>query len=136
LETVYSQGVNQSTSGTDKVNSIINCHLPALGWGEKDGTITNSGRRISRQRSFLPAPGEARADWRIICDVAQRMGYAGFDFAGPREIFDEYAQLSAWHNEGGQIADGIGDEPIEGSARRAFSLAGLVGLGRERYDAL
>ena len=41
--------------------------LPALGWGEKDGTVTNSERRISRQRAFLPAPGEARADWDIIC---------------------------------------------------------------------
>ncbi|MGT2494686.1 molybdopterin-dependent oxidoreductase [Cupriavidus basilensis] len=45
---------------------------PALGWGEKDGTVTSSERRISRQRAFLPAPGEARADWRILCDVATR----------------------------------------------------------------
>ena len=50
--------------------------LPAAAWGEKDGTVTNSERAISRQRPFLPPPGEARADWRIICDVAQRMGFA------------------------------------------------------------
>ncbi|WP_292254085.1 molybdopterin-dependent oxidoreductase, partial [Mesorhizobium sp.] len=49
--------------------------LPAAGWGEKDGTVTNSERRISRQRPFLPPPGEARADWRIVCDVAARMGF-------------------------------------------------------------
>ena len=79
-------------------NAFAHILLPALGWGEKDGTVTNSERRISRQRAFLPAPGEARADWRIISDVAQLMGYAGFDFAGPADIFDEHARLSAHAN--------------------------------------
>ena len=74
--------------------------LPALTWGEKDGTVTNSERRISRQRAFLPAPGSARADWRIICDVAQRMGYAGFDYANVAEIFREHARLSGFENRG------------------------------------
>ncbi len=50
--------------------------LPAASWGEKDGTVTNSERRISRQRSFQPAAGEARQDWWIITQVAQRMGFA------------------------------------------------------------
>ena len=50
--------------------------LPAPAWGEKDGTVTNSDRTISRQRAFLPPPGEARADWRIVCDVARAMGFA------------------------------------------------------------
>ena len=49
--------------------------LPAAGWGEKDGTVTNSERRISRQRRVLPAAGQARDDWRIIADVAARMGW-------------------------------------------------------------
>ena len=44
--------------------------------GEKDGTVTNSERRISRQRPFLPLPGEARPDWWIIKEVARRMGFA------------------------------------------------------------
>src|SRR5690606_20779081 len=48
--------------------------LPALAWGEKDGTVTNAERRISRQRPFLPPPGAARADWDLLCDVARRMG--------------------------------------------------------------
>ncbi|WP_122659662.1 molybdopterin-dependent oxidoreductase, partial [Pseudomonas viridiflava] len=48
--------------------------LPALGWGEKEGTVTNSERRISRQRAFLPAPGEAMADWEILALFAQRIG--------------------------------------------------------------
>jgi len=69
--------------------------LPATGWGEKDGTVTNSERRISRQRAFLPSPGEARADWQIICDVAARMGWKdAFDYAGPAGVFAEYVSLS------------------------------------------
>ena len=49
--------------------------LPAAAWGEKDGTVTNSERRISRQRPFLPEPGESRADWWIVTEVARRMGF-------------------------------------------------------------
>jgi len=97
--------------------------LPALAWGEKDGTVTNSERCISRQRAFLPAPGEARADWRALCDVAQRMGYAGFDFDSAHAIFDEHARLSAWKNDD----DGY---------RRAFRLDPLTGMSRAAYDAL
>ncbi len=49
--------------------------LPSLGWGEKDGTVTNSERRISRQRGFLDAPGEAKADWWQMAEVGRRMGF-------------------------------------------------------------
>ena len=66
--------------------------LPALTWGEKDGTVTNSERRISRQRRFLPAPGAARADWQTVCDVAQRMGFSGFDYPNAAAIFREHAR--------------------------------------------
>lgn len=104
--------------------------LPALGWGEKDGTVTNSERRISRQRAFLPAPGEARADWRIVCDVARRMGFGqGFAFDTPHAIFDEHARLTAFRNHAPHD-----DAPM--AARRALDLGGLAGLGREAYDAL
>lgn len=106
-------------------NAAAHVLLPALGWGEKDGTVTNTERRISRQRAFLPAPGEARADWWILCEVARRMGFAGFDYAGPHAIFDEHARLSAYRN---------GDAP--GAVRRAFDLADLAGLDAARYDAL
>ena len=68
--------------------------LPAAGWGEKHGTTTNSERCISRQRAFLPPPGQARADWWQLAQVAQRMGFHGFDWAGPAAIFAEYARLS------------------------------------------
>jgi len=94
--------------------------LPALTWGEKDGTVTNSERCISRQRAFLPPPGEARADWRIISDVAKRMGYPGFDYQFVSQVFDEHARLSAFENDG----------------ERDFNIGGLSGLGHDRYDTL
>ena len=182
--TVFSQGVNQSATGTDKVNAILNCHLeidnplhrvavkefwqgeriarrpgfkavemfravgdgrikaiwiihtnpvvsmpdadavaaalracpfvvvsditaetdtarladvllPASGWGEKSGTVTNSDRSISRQRVNLPAPGLARADWAILAEVGVKMGWSeSFDWRNEAEIFREHAALS------------------------------------------
>lgn len=75
--------------------------LPALAWGEKDGTVTNSERRISRQRPFLPPPGEAKQDWWIVAQVAKRLGAgAAFAWNGPAEIFAEHARLSAFENGG------------------------------------
>ncbi|SLN28378.1 nitrate reductase [Pseudooctadecabacter jejudonensis] len=77
-------------------NDLAHVLLPAAGWGEKDGTVTNSERRISRQRAFLETPGEARADWRIISDVAARMGFAdAFAYRKPADIFAEYVALDA-----------------------------------------
>ncbi|KXF75262.1 nitrate reductase [Paramesorhizobium deserti] len=95
--------------------------LPAAGWGEKDGTVTNSERRISRQRPFLAHPGEARPDWRIICDVAMRMGFGeAFAFQSPAEIFAEHAALSAFENEG----------------ERDFDIGDYAGISGPAYDAL
>jgi assimilatory nitrate reductase catalytic subunit len=108
--------------GTD-TNAYADVLLPGLGWGEKDGTVTNSERRISRQRPFLPAPGEARGDWWIISQFAQRMGYAGFDFAGVHEVFDEHARLSAWRNSAGDLP-------------RVFNIGGLAGMDRSAFDAM
>ena len=69
--------------------------LPATGWAEKDGTVTNSERRISRQRRLLPAPGEARDDWRILAAVGRRMGWHdAFAWTTAAEVFDEHARLS------------------------------------------
>ncbi|QKT02383.1 molybdopterin-dependent oxidoreductase [Ectothiorhodospiraceae bacterium 2226] len=69
--------------------------LPALAWGEKDGTVTNSERCISRQRAFLPAPGEARPDWWALARVGQRLGYHdAFPYTRPAQIFREHARLS------------------------------------------
>lgn len=75
--------------------------LPAQAWGEKDGTVTNSERRISRQRAFLPPPGTARPDWWIISQVARRLGYAeAFAYRSVAEIFREHACLSGYQNNG------------------------------------
>lgn len=80
--------------------------LPALAWGEKDGTVTNSERCISRQRPFLPAPGEVKADWWIIKRVAQAMGYTdGFEYESPAQIFQEHAVLSGFENDGARDFD-------------------------------
>ncbi|MDQ2694120.1 MAG: molybdopterin-dependent oxidoreductase, partial [Pseudomonadota bacterium] len=94
--------------------------LPALGWGEKDGTVTNSERRISRQRAFLPPPGAARADWWMVCQVARRLCSGGFDYTNPAEIFREHARLSGFENHGS----------------RAFDISGLADLSDADYDAL
>ncbi len=79
--------------------------LPAQGWGEKDGTVTNSERRISRQRRFIEPEGEARADWRMMADVAKVMGHAGFDYTSPADVFAEHAQLTAIANGGKRRLD-------------------------------
>lgn len=95
--------------------------LPAAGWGEKSGTVTNSDRTISRQRAFLPVPGQARADWRIICDVAAAMGWASaFDYDGPAAIFREHAALSAVSKQFG----------------RDFDISALADIDDGTYDAM
>jgi len=108
--------VSEAVEATD---STLSAHvmLPALAWGEKDGTVTNSERRISRQRAFLPPPGEARADWAIICDVATRMGFGdAFAYRSPAAIFAEHCRLSAFENDGS----------------RDFDLGGLIGCDYDR----
>ena len=95
--------------------------LPAAGWGEKDGTVTNSERRISRQRSFMSAAGEAKPDWWIITQVAQRMGFsAAFAYTKPAQIFREHACLSGFENEN----------------KRAFDISALADVDDAQYDAL
>ncbi len=95
--------------------------LPAAAWGEKSGTVTNSERRISRQRAVLPPAGEARPDWWIVQEVARRMGYGrAFDYGSPSDIFREFAALSAAGNGGS----------------RDFDIGGLASLSDRGYDGL
>ena len=94
--------------------------LPAQGWGDKDGTVTNSERTISRQRRFLPMNGNARPDWWMLSQVAQRMNYPGFDYRSSSEIFNEYARLSGYRNRGD----------------RDFDISGLADLNQQQYDSL
>src|SRR6202012_766233 len=101
--------VSENVLSNDTVDAGPHVLLPALAWGEKSGTVTNSERRISRQRSFLPAPGEARPAWWIMSEVAKRFGFgAAFDYKSAVDIFREHAALSAFENNGSRDFD-IGD---------------------------
>ncbi|MBS0362654.1 MAG: molybdopterin-dependent oxidoreductase [Proteobacteria bacterium] len=94
--------------------------LPALAWGEKDGTVTNSERRISRQRRLFAPPGEARPDWRIVAEVATAMGFGdAFGWRSPAQVFREWARLTAYENPD-----------------RVLNLGPLSGIGQDAYDAL
>lgn len=80
--------------------------LPAAGWGEKDGTVTSSERRISRQRTFRAPPGEARPDWWPLAQVGRRMGWPeAFAWDGPAAVFREHAALSGADNGGERVFD-------------------------------
>ena len=78
---------------------LAHVFLPAAAFAEKEGTFTNSERRVQRVRKALDPPGQARPDWWISCElakrVARRLGVpaSGFDFTHPSEIFDEMAKL-------------------------------------------
>ena len=109
-----------ATSDSARATASKTVLLPALAWGEKDGTVTNSERRISRQRAFLKAPGEARADWAIMSDVARRLGHGdAFAYASAADIFREHAALSAFENDGA----------------RDFDIGGLSEITDRAYDA-
>ena len=103
--------------------------LPALGWGEKEGTVTNSERRISRQRAFLAQPSEAKADWWAISQVAKKLGFDGFDFKNSHDIFLEHARLSSEQNS--DLA-----QRSETPNFRYFNLNGLTDLTATEYDEL
>lgn len=98
--------VSDCMAQTDTMD-FAHVKLPALAWGEKDGTVTNSERRISRQRRLFDPPGEARADWRIIADVAGAMGWPeAFDWRSPAQVFREWARLTNYENQGRMLALG------------------------------
>jgi assimilatory nitrate reductase catalytic subunit len=79
--------------------------LPATPWLEKNGTVTNSERRISRQTNAIAPSGHAKHDWEIIADVAKAMGFSGFDYTQVSDIFREFAQLSGFENNGDRVFD-------------------------------
>jgi assimilatory nitrate reductase catalytic subunit len=111
--------VSDCMAETDTM-AYAHVRLPALGWGEKDGTVTNSERRISRQRALFPAPGEAKPDWRIVAEVGHAMGYVGaFPWRSPAQVFREYARLTAYEN-----------------ADRFLHLGPFAGMTADEYDAM
>jgi assimilatory nitrate reductase catalytic subunit len=111
--------VSDCVRNTD-TNSYADVLLPATGWSEKDGTVTNSERNISRQRALFPPAGSARHDWQIICEIARLMGFEdAFDYSSPRDIFVEHAALSDFENNG----------------ERVFNIGKLQTLSRADYDS-
>ncbi len=113
--------VSENVHSNDTVNAGAHVLLPAHAWGEKSGTVTNSERRISRQRAFLTPAGEAKPDWWIVGEVAKRLGFgAAFDFNSAAEVFREHAGLSAFENNGG----------------RDFDIGALKSLSDESFDGL
>jgi ferredoxin-nitrate reductase len=74
--------------------NLANLVLPTLSWGEKEGSMTNSERFIKRLRPFKPGPAGAKSDSEIVCSVAKKLGFSGFNFADTAEIYNEYKQLT------------------------------------------
>ncbi|MFP4641430.1 MAG: formate dehydrogenase subunit alpha [Dehalococcoidia bacterium] len=76
---------------TAKLADVV---LPGTTFAEKDGTFTNTERRAQRVRKALEPVGNSRPDWKIICDIANKMGIEGFGFSDPSEIMEEIADLT------------------------------------------
>jgi assimilatory nitrate reductase catalytic subunit len=113
--------VSENVLSNDTVNSGAHVLLPAHAWGEKSGTVTNSERRISRQRAFLDAPGESRPDWWIVGEIAKRLGFGdAFAFNSAADVFREHALLSGFENEG----------------QRGFDIGGLAQISDDEFDGL
>lgn len=116
-ELVVVSDCEQNTDTTELADIL----LPAAAWGEKDGMVTNSERRISHQRAFLPTPGEAKPDWWIITQIAREMGFeTAFAYEKPADIFREHARLSAFENIGS----------------RDFDIGGLADITDDEYEEL
>jgi assimilatory nitrate reductase catalytic subunit len=113
--------ISENVRSNDTVNAGAHVLLPAQAWGEKSGTVTNSERRISRQRAFLTPAGEAKPDWWIVGEVAKRLGFGvAFDFKSAADVFREHAALSAFENIGG----------------RDFDIGALQSLSDKAFDEL
>ena len=113
--------VSESHAHVDGLLEAAHVAFPAAPWGEKDGTVTNSERRISRQRAFLPAAGEAKPDWWIVTEVARRMGFGkAFPYTNASQIFAEHAALSGFENAGS----------------RAFDISAMARMTAPEFDAM
>ena len=112
--------VSDCIADTD-TSRFAHVKLPAAGWGEKDGTVTNSERRISRQRALLPFAGEAKPDWWIVKEVGQAIGWTeAFAYDYPADIYREHARLSTYRNHGSRL----------------FEIGRHAAISNHAYDAL
>jgi formate dehydrogenase major subunit/formate dehydrogenase alpha subunit len=76
---------------TEKYADVV---FPASSFAEKDGTFTNTERRVNRVRKAVPTPGEAREDWQIVVDLARAMGAEWPEYATPEDAWNEFADLA------------------------------------------
>jgi len=117
---------------SNDTNQYANVLFPSLAWGEKEGSVSNSDRTISRQRAFVDNSNDidSKADWEIIQEIAKRMGFEKeFDYKNSYEIFIEHCKLSAFENE----------KPTNENPHyklRDFNLLGLSDLTFKEYCEL
>ncbi|MCP8899173.1 molybdopterin-dependent oxidoreductase [Gilvimarinus xylanilyticus] len=105
--------------GNTDTAKLADLVLPATTWSEKHGTVTNSERCISLQKGFLNAPGEARHDWEIICQFAQKLGYGEhFSYSHQVDIFREHAALSG----------------LDNNHSRGFNISALEEIDKKDYE--
>ncbi len=90
--------VVQDISNKSDTVAYADLVLPAAGWLEKEGTMTNSERRISYLSKGINPPGEAKADVEILCEFAQKMGFRGFNYTSTEEIYNEYCSMTKGTN--------------------------------------
>ena len=90
--------VVQDISHKSDTTKFADLLLPAAGWLEKEGTMTNSERRVSYLPKVIDPPAEARPDVEILCDFAQRMGFRSFNYSETSEIYDEYTSMTKGTN--------------------------------------
>ncbi|MGJ4951666.1 nitrate reductase [Bradyrhizobium sp. HKCCYLS20291] len=113
--------VSENVRSNDTVDVGAHVLLPAQAWGEKSGTVTNSERRISRQRAFMAPAGEAKPDWWILSEVGKRLGHgAAFNYTSAADVFREHAALSAFENDGS----------------RDFDIGALATLSDDEYETM
>jgi assimilatory nitrate reductase catalytic subunit len=114
--------VSDCIANTDTMQ-LAHVKLPASGWSEKDGTVTNMERRISRQRPIFALSGESKPDWWIVCRIAKRMGFTGFAYQTSADIFREHAALSGFENSSGY-------------EKRGFDISAFADIRQDQYDDL
>jgi formate dehydrogenase alpha subunit len=78
-------------SETGRLADVV---LPAASFAEKDGTFTNTERRVQRVRKVIEPVGDSRPDWWIVCQVAKKLDAKGFDYGDPSEIMEEIRNLT------------------------------------------
>lgn len=88
----------QDISHNSETTKYADLVLPAAGWLEKEGTMTNSERRISYLPKVMDPPGEALPDAEILWRFAQEMGFLGFDYSSASEVYDEYCMMTKGTN--------------------------------------